>query len=141
MFLVKKDCYLNDVFFFFQAEDGIRDLYVTGVQTCAFRSGPVPFNGQRASCVQMEPSRRGEAQACRVVRIGPPQPHRPRSTLRRRQEARMRSYRPYSRAASIIHLTQSGSARGGSSHEVESTKRERFPAVSMQRFTSSSTCA
>src|SRR6266496_3080099 len=25
-------------FFFFQAEDGIRDLYVTGVQTCLFRS-------------------------------------------------------------------------------------------------------
>src|SRR5688572_30988701 len=25
-------------FFFFQAEDGIRDLTVTGVQTCAFRS-------------------------------------------------------------------------------------------------------
>src|SRR5438874_4067515 len=25
----------NGVFFFFQAEDGIRDLYVTGVQTCA----------------------------------------------------------------------------------------------------------
>src|SRR6266496_4977248 len=24
-----------DVFFFLQAEDGIRDLYVTGVQTCA----------------------------------------------------------------------------------------------------------
>src|SRR5204863_3834027 len=24
-----------DLFFFFQAEDGIRDLYVTGVQTCA----------------------------------------------------------------------------------------------------------
>src|SRR6266496_5544705 len=24
--------------FFFQAEDGIRDLYVTGVQTCALRS-------------------------------------------------------------------------------------------------------
>src|SRR5215469_3361394 len=24
------------IFFFFQAEDGIRDLYVTGVQTCAF---------------------------------------------------------------------------------------------------------
>src|SRR2546430_11284351 len=32
-----------DYFFFFQAEDGIRDLTVTGVQTCAlpilFRSG------------------------------------------------------------------------------------------------------
>src|SRR5260370_21438261 len=25
----------NDVFFFFQAEDGIRDSSVTGVQTCA----------------------------------------------------------------------------------------------------------
>src|SRR5438874_8355706 len=25
----------QDVLFFFQAEDGIRDLYVTGVQTCA----------------------------------------------------------------------------------------------------------
>src|SRR5690606_39901957 len=27
--------YLSDVFFFFQAEDGIRDFHVTGVQTCA----------------------------------------------------------------------------------------------------------
>src|SRR5204862_5666853 len=27
------------LFFFFQAEDGIRDLYVTGVQTLLFRSG------------------------------------------------------------------------------------------------------
>src|SRR2546429_6589353 len=26
---------LTDVFFFFQAEDGIRDVAVTGVQTCA----------------------------------------------------------------------------------------------------------
>src|SRR5207244_9272321 len=26
------------IFFFFQAEDGIRDDLVTGVQTCAFRS-------------------------------------------------------------------------------------------------------
>src|SRR5206468_4776742 len=28
-------CWLSLVFFFFQAEDGIRDLIVTGVQTCA----------------------------------------------------------------------------------------------------------
>src|SRR5256886_9056844 len=27
--------FICDVFFFFQAEDGIRDLTVTGVQTCA----------------------------------------------------------------------------------------------------------
>src|SRR5690349_24161342 len=26
---------VSSLFFFFQAEDGIRDLYVTGVQTCA----------------------------------------------------------------------------------------------------------
>src|SRR5690349_21929369 len=29
-------------FFFFQAEDGIRDLYVTGVQTCALPISPFP---------------------------------------------------------------------------------------------------
>src|SRR5690349_24115363 len=31
-------------FFFFQAEDGIRDLYVTGVQTCAL---PILVGGLR----------------------------------------------------------------------------------------------
>src|SRR2546430_5813841 len=34
---------LVDVFFFFQAEDGIRDLTVTGVQTCA-----LPISGDSA---------------------------------------------------------------------------------------------
>src|SRR5204862_5319232 len=35
--------------FFFQAEDGIRDLYVTGVQTCALPIWPVlPRRGARA---------------------------------------------------------------------------------------------
>src|SRR5438874_5111276 len=36
--------------FFFQAEDGIRDLYVTGVQTCAlpiFLSSPAGRSGSR----------------------------------------------------------------------------------------------
>src|SRR5690349_23365013 len=32
------------LFFFFQAEDGIRDLYVTGVQTCA-----LPISRQRST--------------------------------------------------------------------------------------------
>src|SRR5204863_4386065 len=32
-------------FFFFQAEDGIRDLYVTGVQTCAL---PISIEGADA---------------------------------------------------------------------------------------------
>src|SRR5215469_17834538 len=30
-----QECWRSDYIFFFQAEDGIRDLYVTGVQTCA----------------------------------------------------------------------------------------------------------
>src|SRR2546430_12713372 len=34
------DGYTNNLFFFFQAEDGIRDLTVTGVQTCAL---PISF--------------------------------------------------------------------------------------------------
>src|SRR5690349_585325 len=33
--LVKLSARIFFLFFFFQAEDGIRDLYVTGVQTCA----------------------------------------------------------------------------------------------------------
>src|SRR5205085_4676984 len=32
---VPQECAFGLVFFFFQAEDGIRDLTVTGVQTCA----------------------------------------------------------------------------------------------------------
>src|SRR2546425_9377360 len=35
-------------FFFFQAEDGIRDKLVTGVQTCA-----LPISAVRASAVQL----------------------------------------------------------------------------------------
>src|SRR5256714_2219761 len=38
MFLSTPACGTT-LFFFFQAEDGIRDKLVTGVQTCAFRSG------------------------------------------------------------------------------------------------------
>src|SRR2546427_9602230 len=34
-------------FFFFQAEDGIRDLTVTGVQTCALPISDSPVSGQR----------------------------------------------------------------------------------------------
>src|SRR2546430_11540739 len=32
---IRERCYGISLFFFFQAEDGIRDLTVTGVQTCA----------------------------------------------------------------------------------------------------------
>src|SRR5439155_15006252 len=39
-------CSMND-FFFFQAEDGIRDGHVTGVQTCALPILSYPFRGVR----------------------------------------------------------------------------------------------
>src|SRR5215469_5602455 len=42
-------------FFFFQAEDGIRDLYVTGVQTCAL---PIS-GGERAAGRRDDPPDRG----------------------------------------------------------------------------------
>src|SRR2546430_11317674 len=42
---------VEHIFFFFQAEDGIRDLTVTGVQTCALPisdDAPGPRRGRRA---------------------------------------------------------------------------------------------
>src|SRR5258708_19872716 len=53
-----------DVFFFFQAEDGIRDDLVTGVQTCALpisvdpgarAQAGLPEAGQRAGADRPEP--------------------------------------------------------------------------------------
>src|SRR5215469_17137840 len=41
-------------FFFFQAEDGIRDLYVTGVQTCALPIYPQSLAEARFQALGME---------------------------------------------------------------------------------------
>src|SRR5204862_5882756 len=41
-------CFFLFFFFFFQAEDGIRDLYVTGVQTCALPISPGRSLGDRS---------------------------------------------------------------------------------------------
>src|SRR5690349_22060693 len=79
--------------FFFQAEDGIRDLYVTGVQTCAL---PISEGGQHAllglvetACQEagrraaVPPDRRDRHQQARVVGgleqvLEPPRPRRSR---------------------------------------------------------------
>src|SRR5256885_3264419 len=45
LMLVFRDSWLFCFFFFFQAEDGIRDYKVTGVQTCAL---PISWTGVRA---------------------------------------------------------------------------------------------
>src|SRR5690349_20128094 len=49
-------CVFFGFFFFFQAEDGIRDLYVTGVQTCA-----LPICGDRGDLAAEVASRLGGA--------------------------------------------------------------------------------
>src|SRR5204862_3362133 len=46
-------------FFFFQAEDGIRDLYVTGVQTCA-----LPISSSRSTA---SPKTRAPESASKVA--------------------------------------------------------------------------
>src|SRR2546430_7455535 len=55
------------VVFFFQAEDGIRDLTVTGVQTCAL---PISTSWCGRSCVRTGPSvpRRGHREGLRCRR-------------------------------------------------------------------------
>src|SRR5690349_23930079 len=71
-------------FFFFQAEDGIRDLYVTGVQTCALpissidravisvSSGVVTCAGSGRSRVLVEDDPDGEGSAMVRRRGGAP---------------------------------------------------------------------
>src|SRR5687767_6935701 len=51
--LESRDDYLSD-FFFFQAEDGIRDKLVTGVQTCALRSGTTAPDGKPGRAAERE---------------------------------------------------------------------------------------
>src|SRR5690349_22164490 len=68
-------------FFFFQAEDGIRDLYVTGVQTCALpiscaTPGRLPARlatGRGAGPARRRPPR---SRPTRARRAGSPRPRR-----------------------------------------------------------------
>src|SRR6478672_8567921 len=58
-----KMAYVLCLFFFFQAEDGIRDLIVTGVQTCAL---PI-FEGQHLRRWQLTCR---DAETCRPLQSG-----------------------------------------------------------------------
>src|SRR2546430_13555443 len=51
------------VFFFFQAEDGIRDLTVTGVQTCALPISYAVFQGVSAAVLPADDGRDGDGGA------------------------------------------------------------------------------
>src|SRR5256885_7490551 len=82
------------VFFFFQAEDGIRDYKVTGVQTCAL---PIYFPGRLGDelfepCAQVKDSRRGDDGQFVATLIGGGAENgpkeNPRVGVRRRSEER-----------------------------------------------------
>src|SRR5689334_24542263 len=62
-------------FFFFQAEDGIRDGTVTGVQTCAlpiYLGGPLNGDGRPAGAGRRAPHRLYDADGRRVPALDDP---------------------------------------------------------------------
>src|SRR5439155_17794463 len=61
---------------FFQAEDGIRDGHVTGVQTCALPISALPL-GRRARAAARPPGRRNGRRARRRRALSPPGPDSP----------------------------------------------------------------
>src|SRR5688572_16202689 len=60
-------CWYSCLFFFFQAEDGIRDLTVTGVQTCALPISGRGARGLGVSALFSGPSGTGKTMAAEVL--------------------------------------------------------------------------
>src|SRR5256885_6595431 len=73
------------LFFFFQAEDGIRDYKVTGVQTCAL---PISHKRNRFRLLSSDRSRSGTDSACEVIAVSELQ--RPRGARTDAQRNRRR---------------------------------------------------
>src|SRR5215510_6305364 len=91
------------IFFFFQAEDGIRDGHVTGVQTCAL---PICSS----SPIQLRAEARDDARwrvAAAPARSARPLGHRPPETLsdRRGRSTRWEGPVPPERTAVPLFLT------------------------------------
>src|SRR6266496_5463117 len=87
-------CALNClVFFFFQAEDGIRDLYVTGVQTCALpilacRAWPPPASPSWSAPTAPSASRPPSPPPTRASPSRPPPARPPPAATKRPEPAR-----------------------------------------------------
>src|SRR2546422_9556861 len=100
-------------FFFFQAEDGIRDVAVTGVQTCALPISPLPAParaGDADRAARVHPSGRGRRplEASREQE----RPPRGRATLELGADHRpRREHRPLPRSAAAARREDRG--RGG----------------------------
>src|SRR5690606_39576904 len=78
-------------FFFFQAEDGIRDFHVTGVQTCA-----LPISKDRVRRADRE---QGGPQLAAGARLPRRAPRRLRGRVPERREDQRHAYRDEERAA------------------------------------------
>src|SRR5437762_11300822 len=105
---------LTDVgcFFFFQAEDGIRDTSVTGVQTCALPIFPLVRRARRQGG---QPARGDQS----VRRDGPPRrPDEPARQARRRGDEVQPGLRPQqARRSEERRVGKEGRARGGAARE------------------------
>src|SRR5258708_12927879 len=76
-------------FFFFQAEDGIRDDLVTGVQTCAL---PIYFESMRDCCAQARAQVRALACPCHCPPVQRAMPPRDRKSTRLNSSHQIISY-------------------------------------------------
>src|SRR5256885_11004962 len=74
-----KVCAVDGLFFFFQAEDGIRDYKVTGVQTCA-----LPISTEHQPALLAAAARTNDAAEGSAAKS--PSDVRPRSSARRSDE-------------------------------------------------------
>src|SRR5699024_11509944 len=99
------------VFFFFQAEDGIRDRNVTGVQTCAL---PISVGKYFGGDLMIKPSKLQPGDTVALVSLS--------SGLAGEEDIRWRTEQGIERLESIFGLTRSeerrvgkecGSGRGG----------------------------
>src|SRR2546427_9053137 len=108
--------WLGSFFFFFHAEDGIRDLTVTGVQTCALPiSRPARRGGARRSLDRDSSAWRGWGDAARP-RAAPPHRGSQYPTPPARSSRRSSSCRAPSRETSAHCSTESQSARESCHH-------------------------
>src|SRR2546422_6868491 len=122
------------IFFFFQAEDGIRDVAVTGVQTCALPIFRKPAAARRS--IRAPPGFISSPVACRVARASS---GAIRSTRRVRSVRRDRDLRQLLEgdvdrgARGDLHLLTPGACRDGGPPRAadESPNRRSFRLVAL----------
>src|SRR2546429_337645 len=122
-------------FFFFQAEDGIRDVAVTGVQTCA-----LPIYRRRPHRESAEALRRPEGQRPRIS--GARRSHGPhRQSHRSRSGAAARADAARSRAVIGVAVLGSTGSVGESTLDVLARHPDRFRLVAIAANTNAAKLA